>query len=284
MSEPKKRNAILAAVLTGLGGGVGFLYLGRWRLAIALTLAGPLLLAIGAWTRLILVPMGLAAVALALAILWLLSVAYSVRIALRQEPTALRRYQRWYVYLGFYVAAAIPISVLLEHRASILGYDVFRVPSGSMIGTLLPGDYFISDTWAYRHRAPKRTEVVVFRYPRDTSLKYVQRVIGLPGDAVRISRHRVQVNGEALDEPYVRPENRVDPSLGSGTFKVPAGEYFVLGDNRDNSSDSRLWGTVPASNLYGTVEFLWMSRGAEGFRLARVGKWIGQDENKSRNR
>jgi len=274
MSEPRKRSAVLAAVLTGLGGGVGFLYLGRWRLAIALTLAGPLFLAIGAWTRLMLVPMGLAAVTLALVSLWLLSVTWAVWIARRQEPVILRRYQRWYVYVGFYVAASIPISVLIEHRASILGYDVFRVPSGSMIDTLLPGDYFISDTWAYRQRTPSRAEIVVFRYPRDTSLKYVQRVIGLPGDSVQISGHRVRVNGTQLDEPYVSPENRKDALFGNGTFKVPAGEYFVLGDNRDNSSDSRRWGTVPSANLHGTVEFLWMSRGAEGLRLGRIGKWI----------
>jgi signal peptidase I len=216
----------------------------------------------------------LALTALVLLAIWLLSVGMSVQVARRQPPAPLRRYQRWYVYLGFYVAVSIALNPLIENRGRLLGYDVFRVPSRSMVDTLLPGDYFISNTWEFGNRTPKRSEVIVFLFPKDPSIKYVQRVIGLPGDTVRVQGSEVRVNGVPLQEVYVNPGNRKGLEIGNGEFKIPEGEFFVLGDNRDNSSDSRFWGTVPASNLYGSVEFLWMSVGAEGLRLERIGKWI----------
>ena len=274
MAEPKKRSAVLACLLTALGGGVGFLYLGKWRWALALTIALPLVLAIGAWTKLMFVPLGFGVVALALIAIWLTSVVLAARIARHQEAAPLQRYQRWYIYLGFYLAFSLLFNILLENRGRLLGYETFRVPSRSMMETLLPGDYFISNSWEFNTRVPKRGEVVVFLFPKDTSLKYVQRVIGLPGDTIQVQGADVRVNGTTLEEPYVKAENRRGLSIGNGEFKVPAGEFFVLGDNRDNSNDSRFWGTVPAANLYGSVEYLWMSYGAEGLRLERVGKWV----------
>ena len=143
-----------------------------------------------------------------------------------------------------------------------------------MMETLIPGDYLMSDSWEFSRRMPKRGEVVIFLYPKDTSLKYVKRVIGLPGDVVQVQGSVVRVNGVALDEPYVLAENRKGLPIGNGEFKVPAGEFFVLGDNRDNSHDSRFWGTVPAGNLYGSAEYIWFSYGTAGLRLERLGKWI----------
>ena len=274
MDESKKRSAIAAGLLTALGGGVGFLYLGKLRWAIVISMALPLVLAIGAWTKLMFVPVGFAIVALTLLAIWLASILAATRIARQQEPVPLRRYQRWYVYLGFYIAFSLLFNILLENRGRLFGYETFRIPARSMMETLMPGDYFVSNSWKFNSRMPRRGEVIVFLYPKDTSRKYVQRVIGLPGDIVQVQGGDVRVNGTLLDEPYVKPENRKGLSIGNGEFKIPAGEFFVLGDNRDNSNDSRVWGTVPVRNLYGSAEYIWFSYGTEGLRFERIGKWV----------
>jgi signal peptidase I len=163
--------------------------------------------------------------------------------------------------------------VLVESRARLFGYETFVVPSGAMAETLLPGDRFISNTWKYAHAGPERGEVVVFLYPQDPSIKYVKRVVGLPGETVRISDGEVSVNGVRLSEPYVLPENNrglLKPT--SLEYRVPENGYFMLGDNRDNSHDSRFWGAVPRENLHGSVEFIWWSyERSRGLKKERLG-------------
>lgn len=94
---------------------------------------------------------------------------------------------------------------------------------------------------------PQRGDIIVFRYPRDTSRDFIKRVIGLPGDVVAIHSGHVYVNGQALNEPYIMAE----PQYTMAPVRVPPGQYFVLGDNRNNSSDSHVWGTVPWNDIIG---------------------------------
>lgn len=167
--------------------------------------------------------------------------------------------------------------------------EAFQIPSGSMERTLLAGDFLFVNKAVYgaqipgtRARlpgfeSPRRGDVIVFAYPKNPELNYVKRVIGVPGDTVEMRAGHVRVNGRALPEPYVQ---RVDPghdiydpefnwqrdylSGGPtaarsyhptrdtwGPLTVPAGKYFVLGDNRDNSADSRYWGFVDAAAVKG---------------------------------
>jgi signal peptidase I len=187
----------------------------------------------------------------------------------------LRRFQRWYVYVAFFVISSLALNAMLESRATVFGYEPFRLPASSMRETLLPGDHFISNTWKYKSVTPKRAELVVFRLPKDPSIKYVKRVIGLPGEIIEVRGSEVLVNGVRLSEPYVTASNNEGVPLGSGKFQVPANSYFVLGDNRDNSYDSRHWGSVPFDHLHGSVEFIWFSYHAtNGLRMQRFGQWI----------
>jgi signal peptidase I len=119
--------------------------------------------------------------------------------------------------------------------------------------TLRSRQYVVVDTLLPRTRSVQRGEVVVFRYPRDPELEYVKRVIGLPGESIAIAHGRVWVNGQPLQEPYVRDL----PRYAWGPARVPANSLFVLGDNRNSSSDSHLWGTVPLDNLVGRALFAW---------------------------
>jgi signal peptidase I len=97
----------------------------------------------------------------------------------------------------------------------------------------------------------ERGDIIVFYYPHDTSKSYIKRIIALPGEEIEIRAGKVLINGQNLDEPYVAPEN--NRVLGSRQqFKIPEDNYYVIGDNRDHSSDSRHWGILPRKLIYGT--------------------------------
>lgn len=114
-----------------------------------------------------------------------------------------------------------------------------QVPSGSMENTILTGDRLIGFRLAYLFHEPERGDIVIFKYPDDESQNFVKRVIGVPGDVINIRNSHVYVNGEMLEENYIRePMNSDGEDL---TYVVPSGSYFMLGDNRNNSKDSRYW-------------------------------------------
>jgi signal peptidase I len=130
-----------------------------------------------------------------------------------------------------------------------------RVESISMQPTLFPGDYVIVNKLVYRFtNTPKRGDVIVFKYPPDpTAIPYIKRVIGLPGDQVHIASGKVYINGQLMLEPWLK----VTTNRG-GDWTVPAENIFVMGDNRNNSSDSRSWGFVPLGNIIGRAELIYL--------------------------
>lgn len=128
-----------------------------------------------------------------------------------------------------------------------------RVESISMEPTLYEGDFVIVNKVAYRLHPPARGDIIIFRYPPNpTSEPYIKRVIGLPGDVVRVQGGKVFVNDERLVEPYIMAA----PNY-TNTWIVPEGSLFVLGDNRNNSSDSHSWGMVPYENVIGRAEVIY---------------------------
>lgn len=174
--------------------------------------------------------------------------------------------------------------------------EPFKIPSGSMMPTLLVGDFILVNKYTYGLRVPvinntffemkhpQRGEVMVFRFPRDPSLDYIKRVIGLPGDKIEYRNKQILVNGQPVPQQqngyyeYVAPGlnqitlRRLAEQLGEhqhdiliddsnpvldGEITVPDGHYFVMGDNRDNSNDSRFWGFVPDSNVVGKAFMIW---------------------------
>jgi signal peptidase I len=196
-----------------------------------------------------------------------------------------------------YARSFFPIVFIVLILRSFL-FEPFRIPSGSMMPTLLIGDFILVNKFTYGVRLPvinnkiieigepERGDIVVFRYPKDPTVDYIKRVIGLPGDRIAYYNKKVYVNGkpmqqvslgryrgvgqganmtgaEHLTEELYSVEhsilvNRELPTI-EGVYVVPAGHYFVMGDNRDNSNDSRYWGTVPEENLVGKAFFIWMS-------------------------
>ena len=209
-----------------------------------------------------------------------------------------------------YARSFFPVLLLVLLLRSFL-FEPFRIPSASMMPTLLTGDFIFVNKFAYGLRLPvlntkivevgepKRGDVVVFRLPSDPSINYIKRVVGLPGDVVEYDgkQERITINGERIDiEPVGQYPDEIVYDLGrevlgehehgvllaenrfsaGGTYRVPEDHYFMMGDNRDNSQDSRfdVVGFVPEENLVGRASRIWMSwrRPSEGGpRWSRIG-------------
>jgi signal peptidase I len=122
-----------------------------------------------------------------------------------------------------------------------------RVDGFSMEPTLHHGEFVVVNKIAYMLGSPERGDVIVFHYPQDPEQEYIKRVIGLPGDQVEVNAGTVYINGEALQEPYIA----APPTYNDRQWTVPAESLFVLGDNRNNSSDSHTWGFVPMDYVIG---------------------------------
>lgn len=149
-----------------------------------------------------------------------------------------------------FTLALLIVLVVLPLRAFVI--SPFIVDGGSMSPTFENLDYLIIDEISYRFIEPARGDVIVFRYPLNPSIFYIKRVIGLPGEAVSISRGIVSVKSEggvqeALDESYVT----IEDATYTKNVALAEGEYFVMGDNRPNSSDSRTWGALPKKDIVG---------------------------------
>jgi signal peptidase I len=219
-----------------------------------------------------------------------------------------------------WTAGLFPVILAVFFLRSFL-FEPFKIPSGSMIPTLLVGDLILVNKFHYGIRlpvintkltegtAPQRGDVMVFRYPPKPSLDYIKRVVGLPGDEVAYLNKRLSINGQVIkttsvpeffDEDSMRYIKQFQEQLGEKSHrmlneddrpafvpgvddfpnkdncrysvegvvcKVPAGQYFMMGDNRDNSLDSRYWGFVPDKNIVGKAVFVWMNFG----NLKRIG-------------
>jgi signal peptidase I len=147
------------------------------------------------------------------------------------------------------------VSVLLAIVVILFLYQPVKVEGTSMMPTLDDQERIFINKFVYRFENIDRGDTVVFWYPGDPTKSYIKRVIGVPGDRVEVDRGTVLINGQALDEFYVPPEFRDSSSMTARL--VPVDEYFVLGDHRSSSNDSRAWGMVPRRYIYGKAVFVY---------------------------
>ncbi len=149
---------------------------------------------------------------------------------------------------------SVLIAVLLAVIIRLFILAPFYIPSGSMEPALLIGDQIIVSKIAYRIGEPQRSDIIVFRYPRDPSRDYVKRLIGLSGETVVLRNNRLYINGQEMPEKYLPAGLRFDDF---GPVRVPQGTYLMLGDNRRNSEDSRVWGPLPKEYIVGKALFIY---------------------------
>lgn len=179
------------------------------------------------------------------------------------------------VFREYFEAICIAILLALFIRTFIV--QAFKIPSGSMLPTLLIGDHLLVNKFIYGvrvpflgnllipYKKPLRGDVVVFRYPKDKSIDYIKRVIGTPGDTVEIRTKKVFVNGQQVDDPHANISSPAvlsavsSPRDNFGPVQVPEGKIFVMGDNRDHSYDSRFWGFVDQDDILGKAFILYWS-------------------------
>lgn len=172
---------------------------------------------------------------------------------------------------------AIIIAVILALFIRTFIVQAFKIPSGSMLPTLKIGDHLLVNKFTYGVKLPftgsillpwhdpVRGDVVVFRFPKDRSVDYIKRVVGVPGDIVTIKDKRVHINGEAVADPHAHFTStmvldvNVSPRDNFGPVTVPKGAIFVMGDNRDNSYDGRFWGFVDQRDILGKAFILYWS-------------------------
>jgi signal peptidase I len=152
---------------------------------------------------------------------------------------------------------------LLMFLAIRFAIQNFTIDGTSMEQSLHNGELILVDKWTYLFHPPERGDVIVFRAPPDPTQDYIKRVIGLPGDTITIKGTTVIVDGVQLNETYVAPQNQgVPPGAHTITnLVVPPNDYFVLGDNRAVSSDSRIWGLLPRRNIIGRAAFVYWPLG-----------------------
>lgn len=143
------------------------------------------------------------------------------------------------------ILETLVLSVLLFVSINLVSARI-RVDGASMEPTLVSGEYVVVDRVSYRLGSPQRGDIIIFHYPLNPKEEYIKRVIGLPGDEVEVKNNAVYVNGQLLDESYLKITTDY-----AGTWRVPESRLFVLGDNRNNSSDSHDWGTVPMDYVVG---------------------------------
>jgi len=142
-----------------------------------------------------------------------------------------------------------------DPRLRLLGYTSFRMPSASMEPTIHLNTVFFVSAWEYRDADPASGDVVVFQWPRDPSVVFAKRVIATGGSTVAIVEGVTIVDGRPIREPYLHGTTPRNPlSLQMQPVHIPANNYFVMGDNRDNSDDSRDWGFVPRNRIVGKVQ------------------------------
>jgi signal peptidase I len=193
-------------------------------------------------------------------LLYLITIIDAIRSAIKaRKGRKIEFYNRWSVYTSILI-------VFCAHIFLVPNEDIvkmFKIPSGSMKPTVEIGDHLMCDRMYYRSHNPQRGDVIIFQNTKDENKDYLKRIVGLPGDTIELRQNTLFVNGEAVDEPYAVYNGNGNRSWSIprnyGPYFISENEYFVMGDNRDNSRDSRHFDTVKREKILGKAIFVYFS-------------------------
>jgi signal peptidase I len=261
----KKRSIILSVLISLLVPPLGHVYVGRPLRGISIFGVGFITLLITGW-------LGAStalwsfyfAQSLYVIFIIILSIDAGV-LARRQSNYTLRFYNKWFFFLPLILISLYILNFIMFNRGLFFGFDNHRNISENMSPTLKAGDFIATDKREYLNGIfPERKNIISFQYPKDPSTIYVKRVIGLPGEKIFIKNGVVHINNKPITEPYVPQSSKIkDYSQSMIEIDIPKDHIFVLGDNRDNSNDSRFWGFLPIENITGNATLIWYSENIE---------------------
>jgi signal peptidase I len=305
----KARKPWVAGLLAALSLGLGHLYCGRLKLAILLIFV-PKAIACGIIAMVVstsLLPLFSTVFGLLIIffVIYIGQIVWAIQAA-RNAPAhyKLQTYNHPLVYIGILFALTI-LSPKNLIKANVV--EAFSIPTGPMLPTLEIGDQIFVTKFGQQNRVPKLGEMIVFEAPIEPHTFYIKRVIGLPGDEVTLRNGVIILNGAPISRKQLGTKtfwnrdgsgswheftvNLYEEVIGDkkikiaqdtaashpgaanfGPFTVPPGHFFVMGDNRDHSADSRMWGPVPVENIIGRADSIWWSWGKDGLRSERIGK------------
>lgn len=187
-------------------------------------------------------------------------------------------------------AEALIIALILAIVIRTFVVQAFKIPSESMLNTLQVGDHLLAskfayglkipftDTYFYKGGDPQRDDIIIFKYPNDPSVDYIKRIVGVPGDVIEVRDKQLYRNGQPVKESFIRHSDpdSIEPLRDNyAPVTVPEGKYFVMGDNRDNSLDSRFWGFVDREAIRAKAwRIYWSWGGLDNIRWSRIGQEI----------
>jgi signal peptidase I len=244
--------------------------------------------ALAAWAYLVPSVIGLVVVVAGM-LATVVGIAVTAHRQSRRLPVSTPRfwYSRWYGLLGIFLVVSVVFDPI---RSAVTKYfaQAYKIPAGSMLPTLAIGDHVyvtklcygaklpFTDRLLVTFHPPERGDIVVLKYPEDESKDFIKRVVGIPGDVVEVRNKELYVNDVLADTSTIQhldPATHVDRRDNFGPVTVPEHSYFVMGDNRDQSLDSRFWGFVQENKIRGkAVLIYWSWNGDDGVRWDRIGR------------
>jgi signal peptidase I len=172
----------------------------------------------------------------------------------------LKPFNKWYIYLIIFLLGSVIAHPLLRWGIRNNIARAYKIPSSAIAPTVVIGDRLIADTRSYKNQEPRRGDIVIFVYPKDPSRDFIRRVIAVEGEKVEVIENKIFINDKLLDDPWGYLAEDYRPIDTSGPLLVPKDSLFVLGDNRNFSQDSRLFGFVDAKKVKGKALYLYWAK------------------------
>ena len=282
------RNPWMAGVLTFFFPGLGHVYCGDWLKGIKVYPSYWIMVLCGigflVWTPIPHVNI------LLFILIWGSTNVYFIKDAIHaarkaNDPFELRWFNRWYMYILMILVVGTGQALVNDYFIKRHVFQSYKISINSMAPTLLIGDHVTTDKLVYQFKDPSRGDIVVFKYPNDETKNFLKRIIGMPGETIQVKNKIVYINGEPLDDQNYT--QRIDQTIFDGTKTprdnfgpavIPEQSYFVLGDSRDQSLDSRFFGSIKREKINGKVKVIYLSIPKnwpdEGIKWERMGRLL----------
>lgn len=263
MGSLKKRHRILSFLLSLVTPGLGQIYNGQFKKGDSYLVG--FLLAYIIFSFLLFKFYGMIFYLITMIGFFLFILLDALLGAIKLKEIALKSYNKWYIYLIIFLLSSVALRPLLSWTIKNNIARAYKIPSSAMEPTLLVGDYLMADMKIYKSEKPKRGDIIIFEFPKDPSKDFIKRVIGLEEEKVEIINNKIYTNDKLLDDPWGYFEEsgwlKHFPGLENfGPVVIPKNSLFVLGDNRNNSQDSRFWGFLNIEKVKGKALYLYWAK------------------------